>query len=403
MISSGRGMILTGFAVSGVFWGAFAAWLPALQRGAGVSDGELGVALGGLAVAALPVMPAVGRLADRRGAVEALQLALIASAVTLPWPASAGGFPSLLVSFLVLGATTGALDVALNAAAAEWEAAASGERRLMSLAHAVMSFGVVAGSLAAGLGRELGMPLLPMMLLIAGATAAASTNVPLQGRPPAPRTSSAADRERRSPVLLAFGALVAASFVVEDGLQSWSPLYLETAVDARPAVSALGLTLFAGAMGVGRLAGHVLVARWGESRLLTSAGLLCAVGVALLVGAPSAAPALVGLALAGAGTSVLVPVLLTAAGRRADPGRRGEDLALINGLGYAGFIFGPLLVGVVSALSSMTAAFGVLGVVGLLVAVAAPRLLRVRTPDDEGPVGDRSARPRTRTRGSRSR
>ncbi len=389
MTATGRMMILTGFAVSGVFWGAFAAWLPALQRGAGVSDGQLGIALGGLALVALPVMPAVGRLADRRGAVEVLQLTLIASALTLPWPALTSGFPTLVASFLVLGMTTGALDVALNAAAAEWEGAGSaGERQLMSLAHAAFSFGIVTGSIASGLGRELGVPVLPMMLLIAGATAAASVNVPVQGRPPAPLTSSAAGGARRSPWLLAFGALVAASFVVEDGLQSWTPLYLELAVDARPAVSALGLTLFAGAMGVGRLAGHVLMMRWDESRLLACGGVLSAVGVALLVVASSATPALVGLALAGAGTSVLAPVLLTATGRRSEPGRRGQDLAVVNGLGYAGFILGPPLIGVVSALSSMPVAFGVLGVVGLLVAVGGPRLLRASTAGDRATGGD---------------
>lgn len=389
MTATSRAQVLTGFAVSGAFWGAFGVWLPALQRAAGVGDGQLGLALGALALAALPLMPAVGRLADRRGAVEVVQLALVASALTLPLTAWVGSFPALVAALLVLGVTTGALDVALNAAAAEWEGAdPAGRRPLMSLAHAVFSFGVVAGSLAAGGMRELGLPVLSMTLLLAAGTAAAATVVPVQGRPPERPTAATSAGPVRSPLLLVLGVLVAASFVVEDGLQSWTPVYLEQSVDARPAVSALGLTVFAGAMGAGRLAGHALVLRWGDARLLAGGGVVGACGLVLLVTAPSALPALAGLALAGAGTSVLAPVLFAAVGRRAAPGRRGQDLALVNGLGYVGFVLGPPLVGVVSALSTMSVSFALLGLVGLLVAVLGPRVLAVPTRAPAAGSGD---------------
>lgn len=374
---TGRALVLRGFGISGAFWGAFAVWLPDLQRVAGVSDGELGLALGGLAVAALPAMPVVGRLADRRGAAEALQLTLIASALSLPLLALATGLPGLVAALLVLGVTTGALDVALSAAAAEHErTGAPGERPLMSLAHGVFSFGVVGGSLAAGLVRERGLPPLPLLLLLAGVTAAVATRVPPHRPPPAAAAGPSRGLRGRPPLLWLLGLLVAASFVVEDGLQSWTPLHLERAVGASPALSALGVTAFAGAMGVGRLAGHVLGARLGQARLLIGGGLLGAVGVLLLVTAGTGPPALVGLALAGAGTSVLVPVLMTAVSERSPAGRQGEDLALVNGLGYVGFITGPPLVGVVSAATSLPVALGLLGLVAGLLAVVGPVLLR---------------------------
>lgn len=380
----GRGFVLRGFAVSGVFWGAFAAVLPDLQRTAVVTDGELGLGLGALALAALPVMPMTGRFADQRGGVEALQVALVASALSLPLVAFASGRSQLLVALLALGATTGALDVALNAAAAEWErTGTTGARSLMSLAHALFSFGVVAGSFVAAWYRELGRPPLVLLLLIGAATAAMGTRVPTpRGSPLASAPAGRGQPARRRPplLLLLFGGLVAVSFAVEDGLQSWTPLFLERSVGAGPAISALGVTVFAGAMGCGRLAAHVLDARCGEWRLLGAGGALGGVGVALLVTASSAAAALVGLALAGAGTSVLAPILLSAVGRRAAPGRQGEELALVNGLGYVGFIAGPPLVGAVTAVASMPAAFGLLGVLALLLGVAGPMALSSGRP-----------------------
>ena len=53
--------------VFGGFWGAWAAVLPDVRERAGLGDGGLGLALGAVAVAALPAMPLAGRLVDAQG------------------------------------------------------------------------------------------------------------------------------------------------------------------------------------------------------------------------------------------------------------------------------------------------------------------------------------------------
>ena len=374
-----RRVVLTTFAGFGVFWGAWAALLPAVQRAVGLGDGALGLALGALAVAALPAMPLAGRLADRHGPGEALQLTLLAFALVVPLPALATGLPGLLVALVLLGVATGALDVVANTAAAAWERTEQGSgRKLMSLAHACFSFGVLGGSAGAGLAREAGVAPLPVLLLVGGATAALAARVPLHRAVPPPVGDAGlrAGRRRLSPMLLLIGVLVGGAFLVEDGLQSWSALHLERGLDATPAVSGLGLALFAGAMGVGRLAAHVLDERVGPARLLGYGGALTAVGVAALVGLPHTVSALAGLVVAGAGTSVLAPVLYTAVGLRAAPGGQGADLAVVSALGYGGFVAGPPLVGVVSEATSLPVALGALGVVGVLLAVAGPLVLQ---------------------------
>lgn len=370
-----RRVVLVAFAVFGGFWGAWAALLPEVQRTVGVGDGGLGLALGALAVAALPAMPLAGRLADRHGVDEALQVMLIAFALVLPLPALATGLPGLVVTLVLLGAATGALDVVANTAAAAWERAEQGAgRTLMSLAHACFSFGVLGGSATAGVAREAGVSPLAVLLLVGGATAAVASRVRDHRTVAAPADGDG--RRALSSALVLVGVLVAGSFLLEDGLQSWSALHLERGLGAGPAVSGLGPALFAGAMGVGRLGGHVLGARISPARLLGGAGALAAAGVALLVAAPSPLPALVGLAVAGAGASVLAPVLYTAVGLRAAAGRQGADLAVVSALGYGGFVAGPPLVGAVSAASSLPVALGLLGVVAALLAAGGPLVLR---------------------------
>jgi MFS family permease len=176
-------------------------------------------------------------------------------------------------------------------------------------------------------------------------------------------------------ILLALGVLVGAAFLMEDALQSWSALQLERGLGASPAVSGLGPGLFAGAMAVGRLLAHV-VSRPGREHVVVAAGGLAAgSGAVLLAVAPDQLTGLAALALAGAGTSVLAPLLFSAIGARSAVGREGADLSTATGLGYVGFLVGPPLVGAVSAATSLPVALGSLGAFGLLIGIAGPLVL----------------------------
>lgn len=364
--------LLRAFAVFGVFWGAWSAVLPAVQQGVGLGDGQLGLALGAIAVSAVPMMPLAGRLVDRFGARRTLPATLVAFAAVLPLLATAGGAGSLVAWLVLLGAATGALDVVVNATTAGWERV---ERsRLMSLVHGAFSVGVLVGSACAGLARQAGAGPLPVVVTVAALVLLVGvTQPPYRRATPDPQPS---DRHRRLPALLVgIGLLTAGAFFVEDALQSWSALHLERGLGASPALSGLGPGLYAAAMAAGRLSGGAL-ARFRDGPVLSAFALLLTGGIALTALAPSPAVALAGLALAGAGTSVLAPVLYSAVGSRAPAGREGADLATVTALGYVGFVAGPPSVGAVSAATSLPVAIGALGVVALLLAALGPVVLR---------------------------
>src|SRR3954469_19082214 len=159
-----------------------------------------------------------------------------------------------------------------------------------------------------------------------------------------------------APILLALGALVGAAFLMEDALQSWSALQLERGLGASPAISGLGPGLFAASMAAGRMLVHVLSRPGHEHVVVAVGGLATGVGAVLLAVAPSPATGLAALMLAGAGTSVLAPMLFAAIGARSAPGREGADLSTASGLGYVGFLAGPPLVGGISAGTSLPGA-----------------------------------------------
>jgi MFS family permease len=373
MKSRERRGLLIAFLVFGAFWGAWSATLPALRKQVGLTDGELGLALAAIALSAVPVMPVAGRLVDRVGARKALPASLLAFGLVVPLSGLTHGIAWLVGTLVLLGLTTGALDLIANAATAAWERI---ERdKLMSLVHGFFSIGVLVGSASAGFAREAGATPLQIDLGVAVVVLVAGCTQPAYRMADKEQTT---ERGRLPWVLVGIGLLTAGAFMCEDAIQSWSALQLERGLDATPAVSGLGPGLFAGAMAAGRLAGGPLSKRFSDQLMLGSAASMLAVGAVVVAVAPTAGIALAGLVVAGAGTSVLAPVLYSAVGARAAPGRQGADLAAVSALGYAGFVAGPPLVGLVSAATSLPVALGALGAVGLVLAVSGPLLLQGR-------------------------
>src|SRR5262249_5508655 len=88
--------------------------------------------------------------------------------------------------------------------------------------------------------------------------------------------------------------------------------------------------------------------------------------------------ALAGFALLGAGLSVVVPLVFSAA---AATGRPGPNLALDTSSGYLGVLAGPALIGGVAQLTSLHAALGIVVILCAMCAVLAGFVLPRSAPD----------------------
>ena len=357
---------LAAFVTLGLFWGAWAAVLPSVQEATGTSKATLGVAMLFVALGALPAMlfvagPAVDRFGVRAVAVGC---AVLAAATTLPGLASS--LLSLVLALTVTGAASGALDVGINANVSRIESATG--RRLMPLAHALYSAGILVGAVAAGLARSEGAGRESILLGVAaaiGVTALLLAQDPAQLETPRARRLPSFER-----ALLTIGVLGAAAFVVEGGTESWSALFLERQLHAQPDVSGLGPGFFGGAMAAGRFLGQAL--HRSDRELLAGGSLVACAGCLLAAAAPNAPVALVGFTLAGLGIALNAPVVFGAAGR----GRRdaASAVATVTTLGYLGLLTGPPLVGGVGQALSLRGSFVVLALIAAAVAAAAIRL-----------------------------
>ena len=365
-----RGPLAAFFAL-GAVWGGWAALVPAIQDAVGATKGQLGLALLFVAVGALPAMLATGGLLDRRGP-RVLPAMLTGLAVAAVLPAFAESVAALAAALLVLGVATGAVDVAMNGAVAELEARRS--TRLMQIAHGLFSAGVVAGAIGIGLAREGGASRLTCLAAVAVVVLVAAA-LNLGHARVAPRPVAAGSRRPRlRRAVIPLGIACAAAFLIEGGIESWSALFLERELDARPVVGALGPAGYAFAMMLGRFSGQRLERVLGDTRLLASAATVAGVGLVVASLAQTAPVAIVGFFLGGAGVSIAAPALLGAAGRRAGAGDRGASVATVTTIGYLGFLVGPPIVGAVAEAVGLRVAFAALALVAAALVVATPRL-----------------------------
>jgi len=172
--------------------------------------------------------------------------------------------------------------------------------------------------------------------------------------------ASGAGQARHGVLLL--GLLAFCCLVGEGAAADWSSVYLRDSLGSSAGFAAVAFAAFSLTMTAGRLAGDRLAAAFGPVTLVRACGVLAAIGLgtAVLVGHPVAA--VIGFACFGAGLSCIVPQVFSAAGN-VDPGQAGRALARVAGLGYLGFLSGPVLIG------------GAAGLVGLPRALLIPPLL----------------------------
>jgi len=363
-VRAARGLLLA-FAAFGAYWGAWGVLVPDVKEQVDASVTELGIAFLALALAALPAMLVTGRIVDRVGP-RILPLTLVLFGLAAVLPGLAGSVWQLTLALILVGITTGAVDVVINVAATNVET--SGGPRVMQVAHALFSAGFLVAAVAVGIARGAGAGALPVLAgigLLVLVSAAFNRGYPTAPRRDAPRRIVLSHR------LLVLGLLCGLAFMIEGGIENWSALYLETDLDASPTVSGLGPGAFAAAMVGGRLLGQWLELRVGDRRLLSVGALVGSGGLLLAAVAPGVPLALLGFAIGGAGVSVAAPTLFGAAGRGASEAERGSAVASVTTISYLGFLVGPPLIGAVSGATDLRVGIGLLAGISFMLAVTA--------------------------------
>ena len=294
------------------------------------------------------------RRAGRRGSAEALVAGLVVVGLA---PAALGASPALWLFVLALaayGLALGTVDAGSNMQAVALEHHYG--RTILPSFHGAWTLGGMTGAAltlaTAGHSRA----------TLAGALviAAASLLFLAAGFLPAEEAGPGTGPELAVPwrPLLLVGLGLVVFYMVDTAATTWGPTYLDRTFDTPAGLVALATFPYLLASGLLRLLGDRLVTAYGAVAVLRAGGVLAAVALAVVVGAPTWPVAVLGFTLLGAGVAVIAPLSFSAAARIAggdetDPALRRARvdavIARFNQFNYLGALLGAVLTGLVGA------------------------------------------------------
>jgi predicted MFS family arabinose efflux permease len=369
-----RTATLAVFFVHGFLFASWTAHIPAVKAHLGLTDATLGIVLLCTPIGSVIAMTLTGRLLAKRGSRRMVQLCLVGYCAAGPFVGLAASPVELGGALLVWGAFQGALDVSMNTQGIAVQLAQ--DRELMPTFHGGWSLGALGGAgigvaaVAAHVALDTQMLILAVPVIVAGALLTPSM---IADRGPAHDQPHQRGLWRNRTVIW-LGLIALATMLCEGATADWSAVYLRGPAHAGPAVAGLGYTLFALSMAAVRLLGTRLLERYRSERLIPALVLVAAAGMAAALLSGNAIIGLIGFASVGAGTSLVVPIVFSAAGHLRDA-PSGASIAAVSTWGWAGFVCGPPLIGQLAGAGGLRGALVVLPVLSLLVALAMSRPL----------------------------
>ena len=173
--------------------------------------------------------------------------------------------------------------------------------------------------------------------------------------------------------ILLLGLIAFGSMACEGTMFDWSGVYFETVIRPPKELIRLGYIAFMCTMACGRFTADRLVTRFGAIRVIRASGIVIAIGLLLSVLFPHLTTATLGFLLVGFGTSSVVPLCYSLAGRSKTM-LPGVALATVSTIGFFGFLLGPPVIGFIAHALNLRWSFALIALIGLTTTVAAPML-----------------------------
>ena len=392
-LRSARLSVFVAFALAGLVFASWASRIADAKASLGLSAGELGMTLFAASVGSITGLPLAGRISDRIGAARAVALGMVVAMtglVVVGVVVDAGGSRLPVAGGLFLiGLGVGVWDVAMNleGASVERELGVS----VMPHFHAAFSGGTVVSALVGSLMSFAGVPLTVHFIgtiLVAAALAAWALPQFLPRSVEHQEAAASARRRHRSawlePRTLLIGVVVFAAAFTEGSANDWLAVAFVEGHELPAWAGVLGFATFLSFMTIARIVGTSLLDRHGRVPVLRASFLLAVVGAALVIFG-GAWLAFLGAAVWGVGAALGFPVGMSASAD--DPERAAARMSVVATIGYAAFLAGPPVLGL---LGDRVGVLHSLLVVGALAILALGVVQSVRPPegvDEESQAG----------------
>ena len=381
-VVSARLAVFVTFTLAGLVFAAWASRIADTKASLGLTAGELGLTLFAASVGSVVGLPLAGRISDRIGATRAVALGmglsltgLIAVGLVVD---SHGPRAAVAAGLFFIGLGVGIWDVSMNLEGADVERHLG--TSVMPHFHAAFSGGTVVSALIGAAMSRAGVPLTVHFLGACVVTVAlAWWALPhfLPRTTEQPAAARAARKKHRSawlePRTLLIGVVVFAAAFTEGTANDWLAVAFVEGHDLQQWMGVLAFATFLTFMTLGRIAGTGLLDRYGRVPVLRVSFALAAVGAALVIlGSPWVA--FVGTAVWGVGAALGFPVGMSASAD--EPERAAARMSVVATIGYAAFLAGPPVLGLLGDRVGVLHSLTVVGALAILALAVVPAVRR---------------------------
>lgn len=356
------------FFLSGIVSSTWSSRIPDIQRQLHLSNAELGGVLFAISAGLVVALPVSSWLIARYSSVKMMTVSTIGFAIIISLLAIAPNVLWLVVLLFFFGATRNLLSMAANTNSLEIQIFY--KKPIIATFHGIWSMACFAGIAIGAFMISKRVTPFWHFLIIGMLTVAGAVIFKRKKRKPSITSEKKAFFVKPDRYLFVLGLIAFCSMFCESCMFDWSINYYEKVIRADKDYVTFGYSSFIIMMTIGRLTGDKFIALLGSVTILWINGLLMAAGCIIVIGFPSVWLASIGFLLIGWGSSIIVPVVYSLAGKSTKV-TAGYAIASVTLVGYIGFLSSPLIVGALSESFGMQAAFGVLIVMSLAISVLA--------------------------------
>jgi MFS family permease len=368
------------FFLNGFGQGTFISRIPDLKHQLGISNSVLGGALFLGAAGVLSSLQLSGWLCAKYGSGPVTRILNFTLVLTLPLIALNINLVAFCIALYLNGFIYAAQDIAMNAHGSTLEV--NSTKRIMSRLHALWSIGALTGGAIGGIATQLKTS--PLTHFTSIVTITLLISIFLRNRYLKGEIDKHAlehrEKHKRPRIFFILGLLGLCGAIGEGAASDWGGILIRDTFNASGFLIALPYVLFCTTMVTGRLSGDYLAHKFGTRNLITFTGLIAGFGLALGLLIGGQVGVLIAWFILGAGISVNIPMMFSSAGTIADKEFKniisgGEAIAIVSGITYFGFVFGPPMMGAISDQIGLRWAMMIPAGLAILLAFGARRVL----------------------------
>jgi MFS family permease len=367
--------VSTFYFIQGIIFASWASRIPDIQSRLNLSEGALGGVLFALPAGQLTAMILSGYLVNKFGSKTTLSIGALLYPSGLLLLGSVQELWQLFGALFLFGMFGNLSNISVNTQAVGVERLY--RRSIMASFHGLWSLaGFIGGVVAAVMVSANISPLYHFIAVWAMAIilifSARKYVVPRDAKP----ERAAAEKKKfvkPDAFIVTLGLIAFACMICEGTMFDWTGIYFEKVVKAPKELTRLGYVAFMSTMAGGRFISDAFVTRFGVKKILQVSGVIIVTGMLLAVVIPNIVFATLGFLLVGIGTSSVVPLVYSLAGRSKSIAP-GIAMAMVSSIGFLGFLLGPPIIGFIAEASNLRISFALIAILGLGTTLLAKRL-----------------------------